>query len=145
DAGRVYWGDLSGAAAGCLLSIAALELLGGAAAVLAIAAVFSLAGVVFALGAGVNRVMRRVTLAGLAVLVLLAGLQIVRPWLTITRGGSEQGVAYERWSANAHVPVYEPVNYPFFWSISPQQWERTIAEGGTFPHALLLIDKIAGT
>lgn len=145
DAGRVYWADLSGAAVGCLVSIVVLELLGGAGAVLAIAVVFALAAIVLALGRDVGRTTRVLVLSGTAVVLLLAGGQAAVRWLDVMPGRLNRPLLYEHWSANSQVTVYEPVNYPFFWSISPQQWDQTIAEGGNFPHALLLIDSVAGT
>ena len=38
-----------------------------------------------------------------------------------------------------------PEVFPFFWGISPVKWEETIAAGGRWDHALLLIDAVAGT
>jgi ABC-type lipoprotein release transport system permease subunit len=145
ESGRVYWADLSGAAVGCLLSIAALELFGAAGAVLAITVILALAAVIFALGRDVGRVTQRLVLGGMTVTLLLTAVQAVTPWLKITPGRLDQPPQYEHWSANAQVTVYEPANYRFFWSVSPSQWERTIAEGGSFPHTLLLIDAVAGT
>ena len=145
DAGRVYWADLSGAAVGCLLSIAVLELLGGAGAVLAIAGVLALASLALLFDGAAGQRHRRLAFGGMALVLLLSALQVWQPWLVIRPEIADRALEYEQWSANSQVTVYEPVNYPFFWSISPSMWDHTIGEGGSFPHALLLLDAVAGT
>src|SRR5690554_2380528 len=81
----------------------------------------------------------------MALVLLLSALQVWQPWLVIRPEIADRALEYEQWSANSQVTVYEPVNYPFFWSISPSMWDHTIGEGGSFPHALLLLDAVAGT
>jgi SAM-dependent methyltransferase len=60
-------------------------------------------------------------------------------------GGEEPPIVYEKWNIHSRVTVYEPEVFPFFWGISSQKWEETIAAGGKWDHALLLIDAVAGT
>ena len=145
DAGRVYAADLVGASLGCLFSIAALEYLGGTGAVLAVSVLLAAAGVVLVQGGGRQTA---VSLIGLVVLLLAFGWQLWQPWLAITvnkAGGVEPTPVYEKWNAHSRVTVYEPVGYPFFWTVSPEKWEQTIADDSSLHHALLLIDAVAGT
>ncbi len=148
EAGRIYWADLTGAALGCLFSIAALEWLGGANALMAVAVLLALGGVAFTNG-WIPRSRAQWASIGVAVLLLaLVGSNVIAPWLLIRvnkAGGAETAVAYEKWNAHSRVTVYESQNYPFFWAISSKYWDKTIAEGGTLAHALLLIDSVAGT
>ncbi len=148
DAGRIYWADLTGASLGCLFSILALETLGGAGAMLAVAVILALAGVTFTRSWSLRTRTHKLFLGVTALLLLLPITNAIYPWLRIRvnkAGGEEATPAYERWNANSRVTVYEPVNYPFFWAVSDTLWQKTIAEGGTLAHALLLIDGVAGT
>jgi hypothetical protein len=145
-AGQIYWADLSGAAVGCLFSILALETLGGASAVLAVAAMAALAAVVLSTGSGepVRSAFRRVGLTGL-VLVVVAGMvwgNVRNGWLTISvnkAGGEEPERVYERWNAYSRVTVYPAVGWPHFWGLSSRY------QGPFLGHMLMLIDAIAGT
>ncbi len=152
QAGQLYWADLVGAAVGCLFSIMILETFGGTGAMIAIGGVMALAGAAFTLGAPLSPLKRRwSTLLPLLILGVLAVflVGVTRGgWLPITSsksGGEEAPRVYERWNAHSRVSVYEPVEYPFFWSVDSALWDQTIAQGGTFRHALLLIDAVAGT
>ncbi len=145
QAGRVYWADLLGASFGCLLSVAALEALGGAGALLAAGAVAALAGVAFTWRMGRTQ---WVAIASALALVGLVGGNATYNWLTISvnkAGGPEGRRLYERWNAHSRVTVYEIQRYPFFWSVEPRYWDKTVQEGRFLNHALLLIDAIAGT
>jgi len=145
QAGAVYGADLTGASVGCLASIVLLEALGGAGAVLGVGVVAALAGLAFAWGLG-----RRWLWATLAVLLLI-GLVWGNArfgWVTISvnkAGGEEPPRVYEKWNAHSRVTVYEISQYPFFWAVDGHRWEEVINEGRWLPHALLLIDAIAGT
>lgn len=145
DAGRVYAADLIGAAIGCLLSVAALAQLGGVNALFLLSLVLALAATAFIYGRKGWPIV-----AGLAVLIT-GGLLIsnlASPWVRIVvnkAGGEEPPIVYEKWNIHSRVTVYEPDVFPFFWGISPQKWEETIAAGGKWDHALLLIDAVAGT
>lgn len=146
DAGRVYAADLVGASIGCLFSIGVLEYWGGTGAVLAVSVLLAVAGVVLVQGG--DRGQTAVSLTGFLLLLIAFGWQLWQPWLTITvnkAGGVEPTPVYEQWNAHSRVTVYEPANYPFFWTVTPQKWEQTIADGGSLAHALLLIDAVAGT
>ena len=145
DAGKIYAADLIGAALGCLLSVAALAQLGGVNALFLLSLVLALAATAFIYGR------RRWAIpAGLAIL-LTGGLlvsNVAAPWLRIVvnkAGGEEPPIVYEKWNIHSRVTVYEPQVFPFFWGISSQKWEETIAAGGVWDHALLLIDAVAGT
>ncbi|CUS04860.2 putative Spermidine synthase-like protein [Candidatus Promineifilum breve] len=145
DAGKIYAADLIGAALGCLLSVAALARLGGVNALFLLSLVLALAATAFIYGR------RRWAIpAGLAIL-LTGGLlvsNLAAPWLRIVvnkAGGDEPPIVYEKWNIHSRVTVYEPDVFPFFWGISPAKWEETIAAGGKWDHALLLIDAVAGT
>lgn len=143
--GQVYWADLTGAALGCLVSILALEALGGAGAVLAVGVLAALAGLAFTWSA------RRARLLALVVATALAGLawgNACQGWISISvnkAGGPEPPRVYERWNAHSRVTVYEIARYPFFWSVDPAHWDQVIKEGRFLNHALLLIDAVAGT
>ncbi len=145
QAGRVYWADLSGAAAGCLFSIAALDALGGAGAALAVGVVAALAAVAFTWRLGRRQWLTIVTALALA---LLAGGNARLGWLTITtnKGGApEPPRVYEHWNAQSRISVYETSHYPFFWSVDIRYWDKVIQEGRFLNHALLLIDATTGT
>ena len=145
DAGKVYAADLIGAALGCLVSVAALARLGGVNALFLLSLILALAASVFIYGR------RRWTLAAGFAILLTGGLlvsNLAAPWLRIVvnkAGGEEPPIVYERWNIHSRVTVYEPEVFPFFWGISSAKWEETIAAGGKWDHALLLIDAVAGT
>jgi SAM-dependent methyltransferase len=145
EAGRVYAADLIGAAIGCLLSVAALAQLGGVNALFLLSLVLALAATAFIYGRKGWPIV-----AGLAILIT-GGLLISNlnsPWVRIVvnkAGGEEPPIVYEKWNIHSRVTVYEPDVFPFFWGISPRKWEETIAAGGKWDHALLLIDAVAGT
>ncbi len=145
QAGRIYWADLTGASLGCLLSIGALNGLGGTGAVLTAGVVAGLAGLAF-----LWRPNRRALWAA-AVPLLLVGLvwgQARFGWMAITvnkAGDEEPPRLYEKWNAHSRVTVYEVTYYPFFWAVDARHWEEVVETGQWLPHALLLIDAIAGT
>lgn len=145
DAGRAYAADLIGAALGCVFSVAALSQLGGVNALLLLSVVLALAATAFIYGR-----QRWFIPAGLA-LLFTGGLlltNLTQPWLRIVvnkAGGEEPPIVYEKWNIHSRVTVYEPAVFPFFWGISGPKWEETIAAGGKWDHALLLIDAVAGT
>lgn len=145
DAGRIYAADLIGAALGCLLSVAALAQLGGVNALFLLSLVLALAATAFIYGR------RGWIIAASLALLFTGGLlvsNLANPWVRIVvnkAGGEEPPILYEKWNIHSRVTVYEPAVFPFFWGISPQKWEETIAAGGKWDHALLLIDAVAGT
>ena len=145
DAGRVYAADLVGAALGCILSVVALSRLGGVNALLLLSVILALSATAFLYGRR-----RWYAPAGLA-LLFTGGLlltNLYQPWLRIVvnkAGGQEPPIVYEKWNIHSRVTVYEPEGYPFFWGVSPKKWDETVAAGGLWHHALLLIDAVAGT
>ncbi|MFQ5419922.1 MAG: hypothetical protein ACE5EY_06120, partial [Anaerolineae bacterium] len=148
QAGRVYWADLTGASLGCLVSIAALEWLGGTGALLGIGVVLAIAGVILTSGWRVKRPSHALPVFGLLVVAGIFTTNQIDPWLKLTinkAGGQEPTPIYEKWNANSRVTVYEPSGYPFFWAIDPDHWTQTVEEGMTYNHSLLLIDAVAGT
>ena len=145
EAGKVYAADLIGAAIGCLISVAALAQLGGVNALFLLSLILALAASAF-----IYRSRGWAIIAG--VIILFTGGLLVSnvssPWLRIVvnkAGGEEPPIVYEKWNIHSRVTVYEPEVFPFFWGISSQKWEETIAAGGKWDHALLLIDAVAGT
>jgi SAM-dependent methyltransferase len=140
-AGKVYWADLSGAALGCLFSILVLDTLGGAGAVLAVASVAALAGLVLMIEKG--QWMRWIP--ALVVFLALVGVtwgNARQNWIAITvnkTGGEEPERLYERWNAYSRVTVYPDRPWPHTWGLSSQ------FDGNYLGHKLMLIDGIAGT
>jgi hypothetical protein len=144
---RLYAVDLIGAAIGCVLVVAALNLTDGPTAVMAVAGLASLGAACFAGGAGK---LRRVALA---VVVLVAAFVVVNTALVRqgaglvrlqwVKGQLEPRPLYERWNSFSRVTVYgDPArpSMPAGWGLSPvYRPERGI-------HQLsLLIDATAGT
>jgi len=145
EAGKIYAADLIGAAIGCVVSIVALANLGGVNALFLLSVILALAASAFVYGRR-----RWPLIAGLAILITggLLVSNLASPWVRIVvnkAGGEEPPITYEKWNVHSRVTVYEPAVYPFFWGISPDKWEETIAAGGHWDHALLLIDAVAGT
>jgi spermidine synthase len=147
-AGRIYWADLTGASLGCLFSVVVLDSLGGANALLAVGVLLALASVTFNRAWRPRRAQQWIAIAAVVALTGVLVTNVSAPWLTITvnkAGGVEPDPVYEHWNAQSRVTVYDVQHYPFFWAISPENWERTLTESTTFSHALLLIDAVAGT
>jgi len=145
QAGRIYWADLTGAALGCLFSILALESLGGAGAVLAVAGVAALAGLALTWSIGKQRL-----LASIAVLTLIGLVwgNAHGGWIAVSVKevrGKIPSLIYEHWNAHSQVTVHEISRYPFFWSVDLRHWDEIVAAGRYLNHALLLIDDVAGT
>jgi hypothetical protein len=146
SAGRVYWADLSGAAAGCLVSVVSLEVLGGGGALLAAGALAALSAVVLSPTIRLRQLVAPVAVL-LATGVLIWG-NASRGWIVISTkmsGQEEPPRMLERWNTHSMVTVYETQGYPFFWSVSPSSWNQVVEVGDWLPHALLLIDAVAGT
>lgn len=147
-AGRIYWADLTGAAIGCLVSVALLQFLGGVNAVLALGVMMGAAALVFNGERPFRQPRFLAAIAALLITTTLLATNLAAPWVQIrvSKGeAAEPNIIYERWNAHSRVTVYEPAAYPFFWAISGQKWEETIQNGGQFHHSLLLIDAVAGT
>lgn len=107
--GKVYFFDLFGASLGCLVSIAALTMLGGASAVLFVGVLAGLAAISFSFAAS----RKGWRLVALAVFGLLVGVLVSNQlfgWLQVrSRSGydTDHKIVYEKWNALSRVTVYE--------------------------------------
>ena len=141
--GKVYFFDLFGASLGCLVSIAALTMLGGASAVLFVGVLAGLAALSFSFAAS----RKGWRLVALAVFGLLVGVLVSNQlfgWLQVrSRSGydTDHKIVYEKWNALSRVTVYEDPWWlqPFGWGLSP------VYKGPDPGHLLVLIDSKAGT
>lgn len=121
DFSRLYFWDLAGAGAGCLLVIVLLKLLGGITAILAIAAV-AVAGGLLLLPAETPRI-HRLGAIGLLLVLLLTG---VAHFLTgfaeirFVRGRYEPNLLWSAWNSFSRVAVYpaEGQNLDQAWGLS---------------------------
>jgi len=151
QSGRVYAFDLVGASAGCLLSVAALNWLGGPGAVVGVAVLMALAGLAFAPSAGLRTGLstERRGWQGMAAIWTLAVIALLvlnhrYNWLQVTSGKNPREDAtriYEKWNSFSRITVYPPTHWaqPFAWGLS-----RTY-QGPDPGHMLMLIDANAGT
>jgi hypothetical protein len=146
SAGRVYWADLSGAAAGCLVSVMSLEALGGAGALLSAGALAAISALVLAWSGRLKQIVAPlVVLAALVVVIWGNAAQGLILISTEMSGLEEAPRVYERWNTHSMVTVYEVAGYPWFWSVSPSSWDQVVEKEIWLGHAMLLIDAIAGT
>jgi hypothetical protein len=138
EVGQVYFADLLGAGLGCLVSILALNELGGPGAILGAAVVAGLAALLFASGRA-----RGLTAGWLVMVIVLIALRGQVGFLQInsTKAGDvEQYRIFERWNSFSRVTVHEHwTPFPFGWGMS------MIHEEPDPGHYLLLIDSSAGT
>jgi hypothetical protein len=142
SSGRVYFYDLVGASLGCLVSVIALTMLGGANVVLLVAVIAAAAAFCFALDAG-----RKWMVASGLILLLFTGVLIRSrqvEWVEVrapTGYDADHQILYEKWNALSRVTVYEDPWWlqPFGWGLSPTY------VGPDPGHHLLLIDGKAGT
>jgi SAM-dependent methyltransferase len=136
--GRVYFADLLGAGGGCLLSILALDRLGGPGAILAAALIGSLAALIF-----MSPRQRVFALGWMAVLIALLAVRNDTGLLRIvsTKAGDiDSQRVFERWNSFSRVTVHEHwTPFPFGWGMS------TVRNEPDPGHYLLLIDSSAGT
>lgn len=106
EASRLYFFDLAGAAAGCLLLVPALDLLGAVDTVLLAAVLASLAGIVFADRETGRRVRTAVALVAAATASLLAWNHATgRIGLREAKGLSEAGLLFSKWNSFSRVTV----------------------------------------
>jgi SAM-dependent methyltransferase len=136
--GRIYFVDLLGAGLGCLLSILALNNLGGPGAILGAALMAGVAALLFASGR-----QRGLATGWLVALVLLLTLRDQAGFLRIisTKAGDiDQQRIFESWNSFSRVTVHEHwTPFPFGWGMSAIRQEPDPG------HRLLLIDSSAGT
>ncbi len=145
---RLYAVDLIGAASGCVLVVAALNLTDGPTAVVAVAGLASVGAACFA-----TREAATLRRAALAVAVLLATFVVVNTALVRqgaglvrlqwVKGQLEPRPLYERWNSFSRVTVYgDPArpSMPAGWGLSP-----VYRPTRGVPQLSLLIDATAGT
>jgi hypothetical protein len=125
DTGRLYAFDLAGAALGCVLLVAVLAFTDGPGAVLAVAALAALGGVLFAADGGTRR-WRRIGMTSLVVLTVAAGAHAVSVWrefpvfrIIYVKAAFEARALYETWNSYSRVRVEG----------DPARWERPYAWG----------------
>jgi SAM-dependent methyltransferase len=140
--GSTYAVDLAGAAAGCLGSLALLNLMDAPSALLVVAALVFVSAALFrqaAGGASVRPLLAAFVLAALAVLnaSTLYGLQPIWAKGAIDR---RQHILDERWNSISRVRAYKPVFGPLpLWGPSP------VAPAETVEMIRLVIDNDAST
>jgi MFS family permease len=147
--GEIYFSDLAGASLGCLVSVAALNLVGGANAVLLVGVLGGLGAVLFSLqirlkSARVLSIAAAIVLLGLLVSNLIDGPSRPNNWLNVRRRSGYEAsheIIYEKWNALSRITVYEDPGWlqPFGWGLSP------VYQGADPGHLLMLIDSKAGT
>ncbi len=121
----LYAADLMGAALGCVLLVATLEITDGLTAVYVVAALAAAGATLFAAEAGAFR-LRRVGMALCLLLVLFSVGHTVlsqrqTPWLRLlwVKGQREEYGDYQKWSALSRVRVAEDTaSAPFGWGMS---------------------------
>jgi hypothetical protein len=128
DTGRLYAFDLVGAALGCLLLVAALAITDGPGAVLLVAALAALGGLLFALDGGSAR-WRKLGVTTFAVLAIAAGAHAVSVWyefpvfrILYVKAAFEARAVYEKWNSYSRVRVDgnpDRLEKPYAWGLSP--------------------------
>jgi len=115
--GRVYFADLTGAGLGCLLSILALNGLGGPGAILGAALVAGLAALLFASGRA--RGLRAGWLVALIPLLVLRDQVGVLDIVSTKAGSIDKQRVFESWNSFSRVTVHEHwTPFPFGWGMS---------------------------
>jgi hypothetical protein len=136
--GQVYFADLLGAGLGCLLSVLALNQLGGPGAILGAALIAGLAALLFASGR-----QRGLVASWLVVLVALLAFRNqagFMPVVSTKAGDMDEQRVYESWNSFSRVTVHEHwTPFAFGWGMSATQQQPDPG------HYLLLIDSAAGT
>ena len=140
DVGRLYFFDLVGAAAGCLLLIPLLNWLDGIAAVIWIGVLTMMSGLLFAWAGGHRR---QLTLLAVGALVLIGfaffNQQSHLLRIRYTKGLAETQPLFEKWNSLSRVAVF-PLNR------SARGGEATLAESaGGLNRMLIDIDAGAST
>lgn len=121
---RLYAADLAGAAAGCVLLIGALDVVGGPRTVFLVAAAAMLASLAFLRKAAKG--LGRQTTMGTASVIVLAfgatfGLALDPSVLELgyAKGGARDRVYYEKWNSYSRIAVAFPQpELPFGWGLS---------------------------
>ena len=134
---RLYFADLVGAGAGCLLAVPVLEALGGPRGLLVSAAVAAAASVVFALASRTPRRVRSLAPAAvaLACVGVVAAASSRTRWLEIPMAkgiGLEEHVPeYMGWNSFSMVAVFDDVGF--------QGWGRSPRYEGSYPEQKTLV------
>ena len=125
--GRLYAADLIGAALGCVLLALLLRVTDAPTAVIAIAGMAALAGLVFAIDAGV-RWLKRAAAIVTAFLILAASAHTVLVWrefpvlrILWIKGALEARPLYEKWNSYSRVRVNgdpDVATVPYGWGLS---------------------------
>ena len=141
--GSIYAADLSGAACGCLATVAALKLFDAPAGVFLVATLAATGAGAFAVAIGARRSLAA-SLVVVAATLVLAGT--AASWLRLTwvKGRYERGpTLYERWNSYSRIRVSGDLaasSPPFGWGLSTTyQPTRNVGQ------LLLSIDAIADT
>lgn len=111
DVSRLYWFDLMGAAAGCLLVTPLLNQINALSVLLLSAVGMSLSGLLLAQSHG-NQRTRRAGWMLCGFLLLIWGISIARPELVqlkFAKGQDQSQVQWERWNALARVSVTKEI------------------------------------
>jgi hypothetical protein len=147
--GRLYAADLAGAALGCLLLIALLDVTDGPTAVIAVAGLAGLGAFLFALAPearGLRRAAAWLTLAlgaFVGVHTILASHQLALLRLVWVKEAVESRALYEKWNSFSRIRIEgDPaaLRPPFGWGLSPTYpAERRVRE------LMLVIDANAAT
>jgi hypothetical protein len=146
---QLYAADLAGAALGCVLVIAVLQVADGPTAVLVSAALAGLGALFFAQQRGLSRA-RNLALAST---LLIGGFALYNSLSTTNgqpgpfrvvwvRGEREQAALYQKWNHFSRVKIYGDPNTrqaPFSWGLS-----STFPANRTFRQVYLQIDSEAG-
>jgi hypothetical protein len=126
---KLYAVDLAGAAVGCLLFIYILKVTDGPTAVLGVAFLASLGGLLFSLSAGTRRRLlvslatcAAILLSSVTLLAMLAGQR--SPWLSVkwAKGNVEPSPLHEKWNSFSRIVVWgdpDTPESPYGYGISP--------------------------
>jgi SAM-dependent methyltransferase len=136
DIGRVYACDLIGAAAGCLLLIPVLNIVGGPGALLFAAGLSAVGAWLFASAEGRRRAadLAPALVAGIALVV-----QVWRPWLDVreVKGREAEQALYSKWNSFSRIAVYDREH---------QDWGLSATYTGPKPNSRFMdIDSSAST
>ncbi len=137
DIGRVYASDLIGAAAGCLLLIPVLNIVGGPGALLFAAGLSALGAWLFAPEADRRRGLGWLVPVLVAAVALI--VQVWRPWLDIreAKGREAEHPLYSKWNSFSRIAVYDREH---------QEWGLSETYTGAKPNSLFMdIDSSAST
>ncbi|RME19903.1 MAG: hypothetical protein D6806_17460, partial [Deltaproteobacteria bacterium] len=112
QAGRVYFWDLAGAAAGCVLTVPLLDLAGGIDAVLVVAAIGGAAGLLWATGWSTR--LLAASACAVSVLLLLANPRLGILKVPTTKAVDESRVIFAKWNSLSRITV-SPGEHDFLW------------------------------